>query len=358
MAFVFRSTRTNFEDKNKISIGPGEYDEELSKTQGRLLHKNNMKYSTIIKNTKSPIIIPFNTTSQRSKLFEGDREAPGPGTYSLINKFNNTNTNINVNLNLNTKSSFGHTSSSLEKDLQEMIPMFKTNKKGFLSSEERFNKSSSKIKNSPGPGYYEIKSNFMNTNINNNNNKFIKEKYAFNKGKIYKLPGSLEQITNSIPDKTKGEFKIVKGLLTEIKKEKYDAGKLGPGKYNIVSNWNTPGIVWDKGYKKENKSKINESEIQKELEQNSSMFNTENYSEKMNNLNNYNVSTISTNFNLTQKSKNLSSTYTGGIMNTSNNNLNNNSNKSKSKNNNNLNINGRNTTINLNYNSNSFRNGN
>ena len=359
MAFVYRSTRTNFQEKNKISIGPGEYDEELSKTQGRLLHKNNMKYSTIIKNTKAPIIIPFNTTSQRSKLFEGESEVPGPGTYSVLNKFNSSNTNLNANSNLNTKTSFGHTSSTLEKDIQEMIPIFKTSKKGFLSSEERFNKSSPKIKNSPGPGSYEIKSNFINSNINSysTTNKFMKEKYAFNKGKIYKLPGSLEQTTTSIPDKTKGDFKIIKGLLTEIKKEKYDAGKLGPGKYNIVSNWSTPGIVWDKGYKKENKSKINESEIQKELEQNSSMFNTENYSEKMNNLNNYNVSTISTNFNLAQKSKNLSSTYTGGIMNTSNN-LNNNSNKSKSNNINNLNISGRNTTSNLNYNSNSYKNGN
>ena len=66
MAFVYRSTRTNFQERNRISIGPGEYDEEFSKTQGRLLHMNNLKYSTIMKNTKTPVIIPFNTTSQRS----------------------------------------------------------------------------------------------------------------------------------------------------------------------------------------------------------------------------------------------------------------------------------------------------
>ena len=50
----------------------------------------------------------------------------------------------------------------------------------------------------------------------------------------------------------------------KFKKEKYNEGIVGPGKYNLFANWNTPGIVWDKGYKKENKSKINESEIQKE----------------------------------------------------------------------------------------------
>ena len=339
MAFVYRSNRTNYSERNKISIGPGEYDEELSKTQGRLLHKNNIKYSTIMKKTKTPIIIPFNTTSHRSKMFEGNENIPGPGTYSLSNNFNNSN--------INTRTSFGFTSSSLEKDLQELIPSYRTNKKGFLSSERRFNNNTKNEKISPGPGTYEIKSNFINVNINNNNNnnnKYIKEKYAFNKGKIYKLPGSLEKKISSIPDKTKGEFKIIKGLLTEFKKEKYDEGSVGPGKYNIISNWNRHGISWDKGMKKEDKNKLNENEIQKELENNSSMFNNENYSEKTHN---YNISSVSTNFNLAQKSKNLSSIYTMGNMNTSNN----------SKNYN-INTSGWNTTTNLNYINNSLKNGN
>ena len=188
MAFVYRSTRTNFSDRNRISIGPGEYDAELSKTQGRLLHKNNMKYSTIIKNSNNPQIIPFNTTSQRSKLFEGNNNMPGPGSYTLTSNFMGTNGS--------NKSSFGHTSSSLEKDLQEILPMFNTNKKGFLSSEKRFSKKTPKEKISPGPGAYEIKSNFLNNTSNNSiNNKYMKEKYAFNKGKIYKLPGTSEKIT-------------------------------------------------------------------------------------------------------------------------------------------------------------------
>ena len=341
MAFVYRSSRENISERNKISLGPGEYDEEFSKTQGRLLHKNNIKYSTMIKNTKKPLIIPFNTTSQRSKLFEGDNKMPGPGTYSLTNNFNSAN--------INSKNSFIHTSSSLDKDLQDILPLYKSNrtKKGFLSSEKRFIKNTKKETILPGPGSYELKSYFQNTNTNNNsNNKYIKEKYGQNKGRIYKLPGSDKRVA-SIPDKTKGEFKIVKGLLTEFKKEKYDEGQVGPGKYNIFTNWNTPGIIWDKGYKKEDKSKINESEIQKELEQNSSMFNNENYSEKMHNFNNnYNLSSISTNINFAQKSNNLSSILTNANINTSNNNINN------SKN---INISGWNTTSNLNYN-NSLKN--
>ena len=313
MAFVYRSNRTNFQERNGLSIGPGEYDEELSKTQGRLLHKNNLKYSTIINNKKNPIIIPFNTTSQRSKLFEGDNTLPGPGSYSIANTWNMTN----------TKSLTGHSPTSLEKDLQEMIPIGNRNKKGFLSSEKRFNKSPQRENILPGPGSYNIKSNFITPN-NTTTNKFLLEKYAFNKGKIYKLPGTSEKRTSSIPDRTKGQFKIVQGLLTEFKKDKSDEGQVGPGQYNVQPNWNTPGIVWDKTIKKENKSKINESEIQKELEQNSSILNNE----KMNNVNNYSNSKNSSNLNLAQKSKNLSSIYTNGNINISN------YNTSNSKNNN------------------------
>ena len=173
MAFVYRSNRTNFQERNKISIGPGEYDEELSKTQGRLLHKNNLKYSTMLKNTKNPVIVPFNTTSHRSNLFDGDNRTPGPGTYSLYKNFNSTNGN--------TKFGFGQTSSLIEKDLQEIFPINNINKKGFLSSEKRFNKSSPKGKILPGPGSYELKSHFIPKN-KNINNKYFKEKYAINKG--------------------------------------------------------------------------------------------------------------------------------------------------------------------------------
>ena len=45
MAFVYRSTTRNFLDLKPLSLGPGEYNSEISKTQGRLLHQNNLKYS-------------------------------------------------------------------------------------------------------------------------------------------------------------------------------------------------------------------------------------------------------------------------------------------------------------------------
>ena len=336
MAFVYRSsTRQNFLDLRPLPLGPGEYDEEISKTEARLLHQRNMKYSKVLKTKKKPPIIPFNSTSKRSSILKFDNYIPGPGAYTLSKKENNLN-NIN-----NTYSQI------TDKEIIDIISLDSPNSinKGFLSSERRFfSKDSKNInnnKNSPGPGSYELASHF---NLNNKSeNKFLNEKYAPNKGKIYTLPGSSEKKIASIPDKSKGKFKIIKGILTEIKTSESDHNlnkALGPGTYNLFQKWETPGIIWSKGYKKEEKSKINESKIQKELEQNSTMLNTENYSEKMHNIN---ASTISSTFkNNFSRSKNTSSQLTKTI------NINNSSTNNKNKNRN-ININGWNTSTNLNY---------
>ena len=336
MAFVYRSsTRQNFLDLRPLPLGPGEYDEEISKTEARLLHQRNMKYSKVLKSKKKPPIIPFNSTSKRSSILKFDNYIPGPGAYTLSKKENNLN-NIN-----NTYSQI------TDKEIIDIISLDSPNSinKGFLSSERRFfSKDSKNInnnKNSPGPGSYELASHF---NLNNKSeNKFLNEKYAPNKGKIYTLPGTSEKKIASIPDKSKGKFKIIKGILTEIKTSESDHNlnkALGPGTYNLFQKWETPGIIWSKGYKKEEKSKINESKIQKELEQNSTMLNTENYSEKMHNIN---ASTISSTFkNNFSRSKNTSSQLTKTI------NINNSSTNNKNKNRN-ININGWNTSTNLNY---------
>ena len=333
MAFVYRSSpRDNFLDLRPLPLGPGEYESEITKSQARVLHQNNMKYSKILKNPKNHPVIPFNSTSQRSSILKPDNYIPGPGAYTLSKKMKNNN-NINDSF-------------SYEKEIVDVISNASpdSNPKGFLSSEKRFNsidiKDSSKKSSSPGPGSYNFKSNFNKNK--KQENKFLNEKYAPNKGKIYTLPGSSEQKISSIPDKKKGKFKIIKGILTEIKSSENDTelkNAIGPGTYNLFQKWETNGVIWSKGYKKEEKSKINESKIQKELERNSTMFDTENYSEKMHN---FNISTISSIFKDNfSKSKNNSSQLTKTM------NLNN-MNKNK------ININGWNTATNLNYKNNSL----
>ena len=331
MAFVYRSSsRNKFLDMNPIPLGPGEYNPEISKTEGRLIHQQSMKYSKVIKKSQSPQIIPFNSTSQRSPIVKFDEYIPGPGAYTLSNK--------NINNNKNNNSSL-----SAEKEIADIFSMNLpySEFKGFLSSEKRFSTDYKNISDeyvSPGPGSYNL---ILPLNPNNNKteNKFLKEKYAPHKGKIYSLPGNLEEKIISIPDKSKGKFKIVKGILTEIKNNQTDnelKRSIGPGTYNLFPKWETTSVMWGKGFKKEEKSKINESKIQKELEQNSTMFNTENYSEKMHN---FNSSSISSTFNINNsKNKNASSQLTKTMnMNTSNNKIKN------------TNINGWNTATNLNY---------
>ena len=129
MAFVYRSsTRQNFLDLRPLPLGPGEYDEEISKTEARLLHQRNMKYSKVLKSKKKPPIIPFNSTSKRSSILKFDNYIPGPGAYTLSKKENNIN-NIN-----NTYSQI------TDKEIIDIISLDSPNSinKGFLSSERRF----------------------------------------------------------------------------------------------------------------------------------------------------------------------------------------------------------------------------
>ena len=88
----------------------------------------------------------------------------------------------------------------------------------------------------------------------NQNNKAYEEK-------MYTLPGSSKEKISSIPDKSKNKYEIINGVLTEIKNNQSEAdlkNTLGPGTYNLFQKWETPGLTWDKGFKKEEKNKFNE----------------------------------------------------------------------------------------------------
>ena len=127
MAFVYRSSsRDKFLDMNPIPLGPGQYNPEISKTEGRLKHQKGMKFSKIIKISHSPQIIPFNTTSQRSQIIKFDNYQPGPGAYTLTERKKNNN---------------NYSSFSTEREIADILSMNNQNSefKGFLSSEKRFN---------------------------------------------------------------------------------------------------------------------------------------------------------------------------------------------------------------------------
>ena len=147
MAFVYRGySRNKFLDLNPISLGPGEYDPEASKIEGKLIHQNNMKFSKVITNHKNPQIIPFNTTSQRSTLVKFDNYTPGPGSYILSQRQKIINNNY---------------SQSTEKEIADIMPSNSPspNIKGFLSSEKRFTSTNYKEVNNekiPGPGSYDL----------------------------------------------------------------------------------------------------------------------------------------------------------------------------------------------------------
>ena len=67
----------------------------------------------------------------------------------------------------------------------------------------------------PEPGSYDLKS-YFNPKIKTKN-KYLNKKYPPNKGKIYTLPGTSEKKLYQFPIKVKKKFKIIKGILSEIK---------------------------------------------------------------------------------------------------------------------------------------------
>ena len=91
-----------------------------------------------------------------------------------------------------------------------LIPKFKNESKGFLSSEKRFN-TIFDLKNNEnvGPGSYQL-GQILNKKIVQN------KRYDQNKGN--KISKSLDNSIPTIPDKNRGEFKYINGEIKEIKK--------------------------------------------------------------------------------------------------------------------------------------------
>ena len=239
MAFVTRSERIIKNDiGNNTNLGPGEYENEETKKEARLLHKISNIYTHMSKKNNLEIKIPFNSTCSRDSLTKTNN-IPGPGAYtdvfSYIKKkeefpsFNNEIIFIEENGNL--------------------IPKFKNESKGFLSSEKRFNNIFDSNNNiNVGPGCYHRDKTFNKTKINNTRYGKIKAKQENNIAK------SLDKCIPTIPDKNRGDFKFINGEIKEVKKTINKGNELGPGQYNIYPKWHSNSIDWKFGLKKENKS--------------------------------------------------------------------------------------------------------
>ena len=238
MAFVTRSERklnNNIEGITKI--GPGEYENEETKLEARILHKMSNVYTHISKKNSMEINIPFNSTCGRTSLIKRNNN-PGPGTYTDI--YQNKKQYINEKLpSMNNEIIF------IEQN-GKLIPKFKNETKGFLSSEKRFNTVLDSNNNENlGPGCYEIGKSL---------NKIKKQNIRYSQNKGNKLIKSLDNSFPTIPDKNRGEFKYINGEITEFKKKKYKEDELGPGQYNLFPKWDSNAIVWKFGSRSENKN--------------------------------------------------------------------------------------------------------
>ena len=240
MAFVTRSERKMEKEiiKNNTNLGPGEYEDEGIKQEARLLHKISSVYTHMTKKNNLQINIPFNSTCKRGSLSKMNN-TPGPGAYTNIYSYTKKNTKEELP-SLNKEIIFIEENGNL-------IPKFKNESKGFLSSEKRFNNIFDSNNNENiGPGCYHT-----DTDKNINKIKIHNTRYQNIGNKIAK---SLDNYMPTIPDKNRGDFKFINGEIKEIKKKVHKDNEIGPGQYNLYPKWDSKAIDWNQGLKKVNKS--------------------------------------------------------------------------------------------------------
>jgi hypothetical protein len=163
------------------------------------------------------INIPFNSTCTRESLTKSNNN-PGPGAYTDIFSYTKKKEEFPS---LNKEIIFIEENGNL-------IPKFKNESKGFLSSEKRFNNIFDSNNNTNiGPGCYNIDKGFNKTKIYNTRYGIMKAKSG------NKMAKSLDNSIPTIPDKNRGDFKYINGEIKEVKKTINKGNELGPGQYNI-----------------------------------------------------------------------------------------------------------------------------
>jgi hypothetical protein len=249
MAFVTRSERKiKNSDINCTDIGPGEYENEEIKAEARILHKISNIYTHNGGNKRNlQINIPFNSTCGRAPLIRTN-DTPGPGTYTDI--YPNSN-------NKNKKTRLPSLTNEIifVEEKGNLIPKFKNETKGFLSSEKRFkNNLNSNDNENIGPGQYQLGKSFIKPKVSNT-------RYGkMGKNKVGTIFRNSDNNVATIPDKNK-KFEFVNGEIKEIKKMDYKGNEVGPGKYEVCPKWTSHSLNWNLGLKKENKYTIFKEEL-------------------------------------------------------------------------------------------------
>ena len=265
MAFVNRSERKLETDLlSPTNIGPGEYSNNETKEQARFLHKISNIFTHRTKLTPLETKIGFSSTCGRGSDIFKTNSNPGPGSYLNIL----TEKSLKDKLHLLTNKD----EIVFVEENHNLVPKIKSEKKGFLSSEKRFFEKVDLNKFNYYQNTEPFQSNNNRFNSIYNKDKIHNNRYGkigINNNKKIKNKQNLNDNNNSmptIPDKNRGDFKMINGKLEEIKKifdnsPKKEEEELGPGKYNVIPKFHPKSINWSFGFNKIPKNIIYKNEL-------------------------------------------------------------------------------------------------
>ena len=252
MAFVYRAERDLKPDSHEMNdTSPGSY--ELGSSF----------------KSQEANIAPFNSLVKRNKnSFIPKTETPGPGTYEKEYMYIEEHKKIKNQKDINIYQ-------AVENNVlpKKLVDLYKQRDKiAFNTRGERFNYTSEKLhlETNPGPGTYDISTSF--SSMNNSN---IKNKIKFNEylttGSIYRKSTIPSKENFGYEDTKEGFEKMIEDPEKDIKFTGEKNDTIGPGQYEIFSNWNTNVIKW-KNTDKNNKKKS----LSLSKEKNNNTFETNN----------------------------------------------------------------------------------
>ena len=251
MAFVVRSSREFKLNKQQATdIGPGQYDNDNDSNSNNkccngVVYNKTKKYFT---NYSTPLIIPFNSTSQRNctQMICKDN-FPGPGSYNHFLLCDDSN--VYSSKYMSKYASHKHI--------------------GFLTNAKRFDNDVNDGDGVPGPGQYETTSSFHVTSPCNKKCFFITKSKSKSKAHDNNTNNTSKRIV-SIPTKenigyylTNGEPVLAVNTNSTSTDTKFSGVKddcVGPGRYNVNTSWEKNVMKW------KCKANVNKSSTQKNFE--------------------------------------------------------------------------------------------